>query len=122
MIETIYAPLSLSLFVQGLEEKFDAMDRRQNATEKQTSTRFKEVQKRIDQFESRLNDSKTETEARMKELEARINDQCQRPTGIPDSLTSSRPTSRPVSSTVTTPSGEFYRFTERIRSLKMTDE
>jgi len=95
---------ALDSLVNGLEEKFDVMDRRQNETEKQISTRFEEVQERIDQFESRLNDSKTETDARMKELEARINDQCPRPTGIPDSLTSSRPTSIPVSSTVTTPS------------------
>merc|ERR1711942_312522 len=38
---------ALNSLVNGLEEKFDVMDRRQNVTEKQISTRFEEVQERI---------------------------------------------------------------------------
>jgi len=52
---------ALDSHIKGLEEKFDAIDRRQNETEKLTSTRFEEVKERFNQFESRLNDSKTET-------------------------------------------------------------
>jgi len=81
----------VELRFKGLEEKFDAMDRRQNATEK----RFVEVKERIDQFESRLNDSKTETEAQMKELK----DRCSRPTEMPDTSISL--------STVTPPSVDW---------------
>jgi len=84
-----------------VKEKFDAINRRQNAAEKLTSTRFEEVKER---FNQRLNDSKTDTEAQIKELETRIDDQCSRPTEIPDSSSSLRPTSKPVISTVTTPS------------------
>jgi len=100
----------LDLHMKGFEDKFNAIDRRQNETEKLTSTRFEEVKERINQFEIRLNDSKTETEARIKELEIRINDQCSRPTEMPNSSTSLRPTGLPDSSTslrpvTSTPSG-----------------
>jgi len=96
--------------MKGFEDKFNAIDRRQNETEKLTSTRFEEVKERINQFESRLNDSKTETEARLKELETRINDSCCCPTEMPDSSTSLRPTGLPDSWTslrpvTSTPSG-----------------
>lgn len=85
--------------IKGLEEKFEAMDKRQYETEKLTSTRFEEVKERINQFESRLNHSKTETEARMKEWDTRIDNQCSRPSEMPDSSTSFRPTGLPDSST-----------------------
>ena len=94
------APAPSSSF-QGLEERFDAMHRRQNKTERLTATRFEEVKERIDQLDNRLNHSKTETQARLEELTTRINDQCQRPaaTASPDSSSSFRPTTTPLAST-----------------------
>jgi len=92
---------ALDSLVKGLEERFDAMHRRQNKTERLTATRFEEVKERIDQLDNRLNHSKTETQARLEELTTRINDQCQRPaaTASPDSSSSFRPTTTPLAST-----------------------
>merc|ERR1712142_631787 len=75
------------LLMQGLEERFDVMERRQNNTERQTSVHLQKIQQRFVQYESHSNDSKHKTEKRIEELENRINLQCSRPTEEPSLLT-----------------------------------